>query len=51
MVTKAPYFVKNKKWYYYDEKERKYKLTKEAPKKAVESYVKFYKKLESFKYI
>ena len=33
-----PYFLNNKKWYYYDEKEERYKLTKKAPKKAIESY-------------
>ena len=46
MVTKAPYFFKNKKMYYNDKKEGKYKLTKEALKKAIESYKEFYKKLE-----
>lgn len=39
---KMPYFFINKKWYYYDEKEEKYKLTDKAPKKAVESYEEFY---------
>ena len=32
----------NEHWYYYDEKEGIYKLTNEAPIKAIESYVEFY---------
>lgn len=38
-----PYFMTNKNWFYFDEKEWKYKLTDKAPKKAVESYKEFYK--------
>ena len=38
-----PYFMYNEKWYYYDEKEEIYKLTKFATKKAIESYRQFYK--------
>ena len=40
--SKIPYFMKNKEWYYYDEKEEKYKLTDKAPKEAIESYKEFY---------
>ena len=42
-----PYFLENKDWYYYDEKEHIYKLTDEAPEEAVESYKKFYEMLNS----
>ena len=38
-------FLKNKDWYYWDEEEWKYKLTDKAPKEAIESYNKFYKKI------
>lgn len=42
-----PYFLTNEKWYYYDEEEGTYKLTEEAPEKAVKSYEDFYKLLDS----
>ena len=47
MQLDKPYFMKNKEWYYHDEKEWKYKLTKKAPTKAVESYNNFYNMLEN----
>ena len=37
-----PYFMTNKEWYYYDEKEEKYKLTDKATKEAIDSYNEFY---------
>lgn len=37
-----PYFMKNEKWYYFDEKAFRYKLTDKAPKKAIESYKEWY---------
>lgn len=37
-----PYFMENKEWYYFDEKNFCYKLTDKAPKKAIESYKEFY---------
>lgn len=37
-----PYFLKNDKWFYYDEKIEMYNLTDEAPKKAIKSYNEFY---------
>lgn len=40
--TLKPYFMKNKKWYYFDEENFCYKLTDRAPRKAIESYRKFY---------
>ena len=39
-------FLKNKEWYYWDEKEWKYKLTDKATQEAINSYNKFYKELE-----
>lgn len=38
-----PYFMKNKEWYYFDENDFLYKLTKNAPPEAVQSYDDFYK--------
>jgi hypothetical protein len=35
----TPYFMTNDNWYYYDEIEKKYKLTLEAPKDAIKDYV------------
>lgn len=45
MIVEEPYFMKNKKWYYHDEKAWKYKLTPEGKKnkKVVESYNEYYK--------
>ena len=45
IVLTKPFFLTNEKWYYYDYKELKYKLTDKAPKEAIESYNKFYKKI------
>ena len=47
MLLEEPYFMKNKEWYYHDKKEWKYKLTNKAPKKAIESYNKFYNLLDN----
>ena len=41
-----PYFMNNKEWYYWDEKDWKYKLTDKATEKAKESYIEFYKLLD-----
>lgn len=46
MFIDEPYFMTNEEWYYFDVKERKYKLTDKAPKKAIESYNEFYGELE-----
>lgn len=46
MMLLEPYFMYNEKWYYYDYKELKYKLTKYATKKAIASYNQFYKELQ-----
>lgn len=37
-----PYFMTNKSWYYYDEKEEIYKLTDNATEKAKQSYHEYY---------
>lgn len=42
MTQEKPYFMENEDWYYFDEKEWRYKLTDKAPKKAIESYDEFY---------
>ena len=39
-------FLQNKEWYYFDEKEWKYKLTDKAPQKAIENYKEFYNLIE-----
>lgn len=41
-----PYFITNKEWYYYDEKDEIFKLTDKAPKDAIESYKIFYEELQ-----
>ena len=43
MFIDEPYFITNKKWFFFDYKEKKYKLTDEAPPEAVESYKEFMK--------
>lgn len=45
MTTLEPYFLKNEKWYYFDEQAFMYKLTDEAPEKAKVSYKEFYEQL------
>ena len=47
MLIEQPYFLNNKEWYYYDEKNKCYKLTNKAPKEAIESYKKYYKTLDN----
>lgn len=37
-----PYFLTNEEWYYFDEKEYKYKLTDKATPEAIESYNEYY---------
>jgi ubiquitin C-terminal hydrolase len=38
----VPYFITNKEWYYYDDKEEIFKLTDKATEKAKESYIEYY---------
>lgn len=38
-----PYFMNNKKWYYFDFKNKKYVCKKDAPQKAKKSLKEFYK--------
>ena len=45
-ILDRPYFMNNKEWYYWDKEEWKYKLTSEAPDKAIKSYNEFYKEIE-----
>lgn len=45
-LLNRPYFMSNKNWYYYDEKEEIYKLTDKAPDKAIESYQDYYKNID-----
>ena len=47
-VDKEPYFLSNKEWFYYDEEEFCYKLTKEATIEAIKSYEEFYILLNSY---
>ena len=46
MTTEKPYFMTNKEWFYFDEKEFKYKLTDKATEQAKQSYKEFYELLE-----
>lgn len=48
MYYSMPYFMKNKDWYYVDEKDEKrpVKLTDKATKKAKRSYEEHYKMLD-----
>ena len=46
-IVRKPYFMTNKEWYRYDDKEDKYVLTDKAPQEAIESYNEFYKELDS----
>ena len=43
MRSGKPYFMENEEWYYFDEKDFKYKLTDKATKKAIESYNEWYR--------
>ena len=47
MRIPKPYFMENENWFYYDEEKEIYKLTKEAPKEAIESYKEFYELLNN----
>lgn len=47
MMLEKPYFMKNKEWYFFDEKDFCYKLTDKAPTKAIKSYEEFYNKLRN----
>lgn len=43
MKATMPYFMQNKDWYYFDEADFCYKLTKNATPEAVQAYNEFYK--------
>ncbi|MCQ2507245.1 MAG: hypothetical protein MJ097_00480 [Dorea sp.] len=49
MFIDEPFFMTNDDWYYFDGKEKRYKLTEEAPEEAVDSYKEFYNLLEEVK--
>ena len=42
MIAEEPFFMTNKNWYYFDEKEFRLKLTDKAPEEARKSYEEFY---------
>ena len=42
MRIDKPYFMTNEEWFYFDEDEWCYKLTGEAPEKAIQSYKEYY---------
>ena len=42
LIAEEPYFMKDSSWYYFDEKEFRYKLTDKAPNEAIVSYKEFY---------
>lgn len=46
VLVEKPYFLTNKEWYEYDEKNKVYILTSKATEKAKESYKEFYKQIE-----
>ena len=46
MTTEKPYFMTNKDWYYFDEKDFCYKMTEKATEQAKQSYKEFYELLE-----
>lgn len=47
MFVDKPYFMEKEEWFYFDAEEKKFKLTKDAPKEAIESYKEFYSLLET----
>lgn len=46
LIVERPYFLTNKKWYYYDENNYKYVLTDKASQKAKNSYNEYYNKFD-----
>lgn len=46
MTVDKPYFMENSEWFYFDEKDFRYKLTDKASEKAVRSYEEFYSRIE-----
>lgn len=47
MTLDFPYFMTNKKWFYFDQEKRQYILTDNATEKAKESYKDFCKELNA----
>lgn len=51
MTLNKPYFMSDKKWYFFDTKNFCYKLTNNAPIDAINSYNDFYNKLKKMEVI
>lgn len=47
MFLDEPYFMTNEDWFYFDNGDKKYKLTDKATQKAKESYKEFYEALKN----
>ena len=45
MLSRRPYFMKNREWYYYDAENELYKPTEKAPPKAIKSIEKINKEI------
>ena len=48
MDVRAPYFIENEEWYYFDEEEEIYKLTDKAPQEAIDSYNEYCKEMKEY---
>lgn len=48
MTIDMPYFMTNEQWYYFDNVEKKYKLTETAPEMARKSYEQFWEEVAKF---
>lgn len=46
-INDIPHFIDKDEWYFYDEKEHRYKLTERAPETARKSYEEFYRIIET----
>ena len=46
MFIDEPYFMTNEEWYYFDTKDKIYKLTDNAPDKEIKRNKEFYKQLK-----
>ena len=45
-MVDLPYFMTDESWYYFDYKDRRFKLTDKAPRKAIESLEQFYRDIK-----
>ena len=46
-INDIPHFMDKDEWYFYDEKEHRYKLTERAPETARKIYEEFYRLIET----